>query len=247
MKKEKFVNEINYIINNDIKEFVELAIENLPDYFFEVAASSTGKYHPQYALGEGGLVRHTRAAVRFANHLFQIEQNQNLFTVRERDLIIVSIILHDGWKHGNQGSSFTTHEHPQVCADWITNDVLFEGLLNSDEKEIISSAISSHMGQWNENKRSKIILNKPETEVQKFVHMCDYLASRKDIEVLFDDETQNSQPVVVDINTYTMPFGKYKGELFTDIAKDHKDYLEWLKNNTSMKEPLLTFVNEVLK
>ena len=247
MKYEKFTKELDYIKSDDIRAFAKLALENLPDYFFEVAASSTGKYHPTYTSASGGLVRHTKAATRFANHLLQLEQNQNTFTERERDLIITSIILHDGWKHGNAGSTFTTHEHPQVCADWVETNEIFNEVLPMEDRKIIASAISSHMGQWNENKRSKIILNKPETEIQKFVHMCDYLASRKDIEVLFNEEQGSIQREVVDINTYSIPFGKYKGQLITEVAKDHKDYLQWMNGNLKMQEPLKTFVIELLK
>ena len=69
MKSEKFIKELEYIKNDDIRGFAKLALENLPDYFFDVAASSTGKYHPTYALGNGGLVRHTKAAVRIAFEL----------------------------------------------------------------------------------------------------------------------------------------------------------------------------------
>ena len=246
MKSEKFTKELDYIKNEDIRSFAKLALENLPDYFFETAASSSGRYHPTYALGVGGLVRHTCAATRFANHLLQLEQNQNVFTERERDLIIVSIMLHDGWKHGNAGSTFTTHEHPQVCADWIETNEIFNEVLPLEDRKIIASAISSHMGQWNETKRSKVVLNKPVTEIQKFVHMCDYLASRKDIEVLFDgvDSTKRES---VDINTYSITFGKYKGQLITEIAKDHKDYLQWMSGNLKLQEPLKTFVTELLK
>ena len=247
MKSEKFTTELNYINNVDIRNFTRLALENLPDYFFNVAASSTGKYHPTYALGEGGLVRHTKAATRFANHLLQLEQNQNLFTERERDLIIASIILHDGWKHGKSGSAFTTHEHPQVCANWIETSDIFNDVLPKEDRKLIALAISSHMGQWNENKRSKIILNKPVTDIQKFVHMCDYLASRKDIEVLFNEEQSSIKKETVDIDTYSIPFGKYKGQLITEVAKDHKDYLMWMSNNLQMQEPLKTFVSELIK
>jgi hypothetical protein len=246
MKSEKFIKELEYIKNEEVRIFTKVALENLPDYFFEVAASSTGKYHPPYALGEGGLVRHTCAAARFANHLLQLEQNQMVFNEKERDYIISAIILHDGWKHGNAGSSFTTHEHPQVCADWIAQSDIFNTTLPIEERTIIASAISSHMGQWNENKRSKVILNKPETEIQKFVHMCDYLASRKDIEVLFDgvESVPEEKP---DINTYKLAFGKYKDQLLIDVAKSHKDYLQWMDGNMKMKEPLKSFVAELIK
>lgn len=248
MKSEMFSKELEYIENNQIQKFTKLAIDNLPDYFFTVAASSTGKYHPSYALGDGGLVRHTKAAARFANHMLQLDQNKEKFNEVERSCIIAAIILHDGWKHGNNGSSFTTHEHPQVCADWILTNDLFKDVLPQKEKEIIASAIASHMGQWNTTKRSSLVLQKPVTTIQQFVHMCDYLASRKDIEVLFDGDTINEdvKPKEMKLEEYRFTFGKYNGQLITDVAKDHMDYLQWMKGNMTLKEPLKTFVNQLV-
>jgi hypothetical protein len=247
MKSEKFIKELGFIVSDDIKNFTKVALDNLPDYFYTAAASSTGRYHPSYALGEGGLVRHTKAATRFANHLLQLEQNQLLFNERERDMILSAIILHDGWKHGNAGSTFTTHEHPQVCADWVETSDIFNDVLPIEDRKEIATAISSHMGQWNTTKRSKVVLNKPETEMQKFVHMCDYLASRKDIEVLFYGEENNTPRVEADISTYKFTFGKYKGELITDVAKSHKEYLQWMSGNMKLNAPLDKFVAELLK
>ena len=66
MKEEVFKKELTYIKNNRYKENIKVLINLLPDYFFEIPASSTGKYHPYYATGKGGLVRHTKAAVRIA-------------------------------------------------------------------------------------------------------------------------------------------------------------------------------------
>ena len=54
MKSEKFAKELEYIKSEDIKNFTRVALDNLPDYFFEVSASSTNRYHPSYALGDGG-------------------------------------------------------------------------------------------------------------------------------------------------------------------------------------------------
>ena len=81
-----------------------------------MAASSTGRYHPSYALGNGGLVRHSKAATLFAKTLLGLEQN-NCFTSDEKDLILTALILHDGLKHGNDGSSFTVAEHPTLCVE----------------------------------------------------------------------------------------------------------------------------------
>lgn len=243
MENKLLEKEIEAIQDDSIKQFTKIALENLPEYFFEVAASSTGKYHPTYALGEGGLVRHTCAAVRFAKHLLQLEQYQNIFNEEERDCIISAILLHDGWKHGIGDSSFTVHEHPQVCADWVVSNEIFKDVLDKEKRKLIASAVASHMGQWNENKRNKIVLQKPVTEIQKFVHICDYLASRKDIEVLFDVPFESKQ----NVEEYIMPFGKHKGKLLTEIFKSHKDYLIWLQDNTTMKEPLNGFVKTLLQ
>ena len=65
-KVNVFEKEINYVKNPRYKESAKKLIELLPDYFFEVPASSTGKYHPSFALNNGGLVRHTKVAVRLA-------------------------------------------------------------------------------------------------------------------------------------------------------------------------------------
>ena len=64
--------EITYIQNERIRESLKIIIEMIPDYFFTEAASSTGKYHPEFSQGEGGLLRHTKAAVKVANTLLRI-------------------------------------------------------------------------------------------------------------------------------------------------------------------------------
>ena len=166
-----------------IKKFTEIALNNVPRYFYEIPASLSGKYHPKYTLGEGGLVRHTKGALRIANHLLSLEQYKNLFyTQIERDLIRASILLHDAFKQGDYESGQTKHNHPNICADW---------LLKLEQKEnpsiyvkVIADNIRSHMGEWNVSKYDSNVLEKPKTESQKFVHLCDYLASRKDIEIL---------------------------------------------------------------
>ena len=87
-KAEIFHTELESIHSEELKKFAEEAIGKLPDYFFEVAASSTGKYHPSYAIGPGGLVRHTKAAVNIASDLLNLEQNQAAFSEKERDCMI---------------------------------------------------------------------------------------------------------------------------------------------------------------
>lgn len=240
-KIECFKQELDMYANDDIKSFAAKAIMELPDYFFEVAASSSGRYHPDYALGEGGLVRHTKAAVRFANHIFQMEHVQEEFTERERDLVLTAIILHDGWKHGDDGKTHTVFMHPQVSADWVRGNANLDGFISGEEREVIAGAIESHMGQWNTNKREKNELKKPKSKIQKFVHMCDYLASRKDIEILFDNYEKPEPPSLDD---YILSFGKHKGEKLVDVAASDAGYIAWCKENMT-REPIKSLLKQV--
>ena len=70
-KVKCFEDEIKLLKIKKVRDACTTMIELLPDYFFEVPASSTGKYHPDYALGEGGLLRHSKAAARIGYELLQ--------------------------------------------------------------------------------------------------------------------------------------------------------------------------------
>ena len=177
-------NEIDFIKDALLKEFVEYCVEEAPDYFFEMPASTTGKFHLTYTLGEGGLIKHTKTAVKIAKDLLSLEQNSHL----PKDEIIAALILHDSIKKGNNGSNYTVTEHPLYAADFIEQkfeDFEFEvdcGDLDELREQVtnIQRLIRSHMGQWNLDYRlGKEILPKPQEEDEKFVHTCDYLASRK--------------------------------------------------------------------
>ena len=67
--EELFKDELNYIKSEDLKKSLVVILKSLPDYWYSVPASSTGKYHPEYALGEGGLLRHSKAAMRIGYEL----------------------------------------------------------------------------------------------------------------------------------------------------------------------------------
>ncbi len=183
---EVFNKEYEYIKSDRYKKCAKELVSLLPDYFFKVAASSTGKYHPSFALGDGGLVKHTKVAVKIANELLENDSIGHKFTDDEKDLIIMSIIMHDGLKHGKEESKHTLFEHPIIVCNHIKENK--EKLsLNDEEINFITKVISSHMGQWNTNSYSDVVLPLPKDKYQRFVHMCDYLASRKFLDVKFEN------------------------------------------------------------
>ena len=182
---EAFNNEIKYIKNERIKNSLITMLDKLPDYFYEDPASSTGKYHPNYALNKGGLLRHTKAAVRIAKELLDNPSLSN-FTNDEKDLIIMALTLHDGLKSGMTKSEYTLFEHPILMSNYL-KESKDELELSEEEVNYVASLIETHMGPWTTNYKGEEILTPPTTKGQRFVHMCDYLASRKFLEVNFDE------------------------------------------------------------
>jgi hypothetical protein len=177
--------EIEYIKDEKLKESAYTLEHMLPPYFFKIPASSTGKYHPEFATGDGGLLRHVKVATRIAYELLNLEMFKDKYSSEERDLLLYSVIFHDGLKLGLNESKYTAFDHPLIMAKFIrdNNDKL---KLNDNQIDIITSSIASHMGEWTKDYNGNEVLPKPITKYQKFVHMCDYLASRKLFDVKFD-------------------------------------------------------------
>jgi len=186
MEKSKcFEKELSYIKSENLKKAAVHLIEQLPEYFFLVAASSTGKYHPKYALGDGGLLRHTKAVVRFAHELLEDPSIGDKYKSDEKDLMLIALMLHDGLKHGVEKSQYVKFEHPLIMAQFIEEKGTDAGLSQS-EITFLKEVVSSHMGPWTTNSYSDVVLPAPKTKYQNFVHMCDYLASRKCFLLSFD-------------------------------------------------------------
>lgn len=241
---------LNTITNSDIKEFAMVLLEDMPDYIWHIGASSTGKYHPTYSLGEGGLMRHQIAVVRFLNFFFELEQYNSKLTTRQMDLMRVAELLHDGRKSGSQQdyetSKYTRFNHPLLMADEIRK---YDGkYLDHEEIEFIADVVSKHMGQWSEDRKSNVVLPKPSDRFSRMLHVADYLASRK---CLTMDFTGYIEPKSTTINPeeYVLPFGKYSGQKLIDIYKAHPDYCDWMENNIHKRDVLsvLKMVKEKCK
>ena len=71
MKKDVFNVELSKINDEEIRKSTETILELMPDYFFEIPASTSGRFHPDFSLGEGDLVRHVKVACRVGEELFR--------------------------------------------------------------------------------------------------------------------------------------------------------------------------------
>lgn len=184
-KSKIFEKELSFINNVEIKKFTERAIQLLPDYFFKIPASTSRKYHPQFAAGEGGLVRHTKAATILAKELFRLSMF-NHFSDDEKDIILSSLLLHDGNKAGNLGLH-TVADHPILMSQFLKNNPELSKMISGEWLLLICNNIEHHMGEWTRDyKTGEEILEKPKGRMQNFVHLMDYIVSRRVIEFNFE-------------------------------------------------------------
>lgn len=146
--------------------------ECAPLDFFLQPASRSGQWHQGYELGVGGLIRHTVAAMEVARTLFPLYH----FTKKEEDSIISALALHDLAK--------PSKTHP------IEVKALLEPMRDQwyNEVETVVFLIETHHGQWDYFGR----MPHPKSTSQQFVHLCDYIASRKNIAVDIHYKEENT-------------------------------------------------------
>ena len=185
-KIDVFNKEYTYIKNNKYRENLKKLVDMLPDYFFEVAASSTGKYHPEFTLGDGGLVRHSKAVVRIGVELLNNNSIFTTFKPKEKDLMLCALLVHDGLKHGLEYSKYTVFDHPIQMSKFL-KDNKDKFTWTDNEINFMCNVIETHMGEWTKDYKGNEVLKKPTDKYQKFVHMCDYLASRKFLNIKFEN------------------------------------------------------------
>lgn len=166
----------------------------LPDYFFDRPASSSGKYHPTFANTAHGLMLHSLAVVRLADMMFGI-YDENQYNDNIHNVVISAAWYHDMFKYGDPDEytpgKFTVHEHPVLAAQFFKDpDVIMfchnEFNLSQDDTNLISALIATHMGPFTTNKYSQVVLGTPQTSLQRLLHVADYLASRKENDVVKD-------------------------------------------------------------
>lgn len=199
---ELFRKEIEFISDETIQKIVVDTLDSSPECIQIIPASSSGKYHPTYSLGEGGLARHIKAAMGIAHSLIEIDIFKNMVLGVDnvdydtlliyKDVAYAALILHDCKKPDDTSKHSTVFNHPLLAAELFKE--IAKKYINKDNMEymklivpLIHGCIASHMGQWNTASYAKgIVLPKPKSGIELFVHLCDYLASRKFLVFDFD-------------------------------------------------------------
>ena len=175
-KSDFFKRELDLIVNEDLRMAVKSYLEeSVPEYFWEIGASSSGKFHPAFSQGKGGLVRHTKAVVMFAEELLRMS-SYAFMRDEYKDYVIAACIVHDTAKYGIKEYDKAEYKnHAPAAASafnaWCT-------LVGYNCSEFMLNAIASHMGQWSTDRDDR-----PFTNIDRCVHMADYMASRPFIDI----------------------------------------------------------------
>lgn len=200
--EETFKTELAMISDESVKAFTVAAFELVPTYFWTAPCSSTGKYHPRWNQGEGGIVRHTKVATFYALELTRAMPLDKEEVMRTgfgeklfQDVCVSATMLHDGWKHGPaftgdlssipqgntecHGIAWAKHIYETIVLPKLTGEVKEP----SFRIRAILRGIAGHMGIWTGPANMQFWPQYQKDSVLKkvclAVHYGDYISSRK--------------------------------------------------------------------
>ena len=186
--KQYFLEYLDFpmtFVNGKILELVDEYFNKIPDYFYKVPASSTGKYHPSFDLGEGGLLRHTQMVCETMREFERMDEYKNLNFFD----MMIACILHDTFKNGYVDNERTVSSHANIAADEFYNTYVYHKYSKEDLEETVGNVTYNYAGELDQ--RIMNICNmtrthtgqwgaiKPQSNCEKLVHLADYVASRK--------------------------------------------------------------------
>lgn len=245
-KKNIFKPLIEQFETQRYKDYCYDMVEHIPDYFFVMPSSTSGKYHNVTQCQEYGQIYHTYMFASILNHLLRLEHNQEKYDTPElRDSMRCIPIFHDAIKCGWNGSTYTVQNHPLLAKEWVLSTIV-EHDIPKENKQIIANACEAHSGQWNTDRKGNEIMSKPRNDLEFLIHECDILSSRADLDWIISNDLK----VVLDDAPHTapedfvMPFGKYVGLKLGEIYSEDPQYIEWAKENIE-KEPLRSKLKEL--
>lgn len=183
------------------------------------------------------------------NHRLRLKINKELYsTPEERDCMRCVPVLHDAVKCGWNGSQYTVQDHPLLAAKWVL-ETKVEHDIPMEYKQMIADMCEAHSGEWNKSRSGQVIMSEPRNPREFFIHECDILASREDLDYIIPDELitllgENAKVELPDINTYVITFGKHSGKTLLQIAKCDPGYISWAKENMT-REPVKSLLSQI--
>jgi len=203
-----FAEELGLIKTPSLIEFVLQCYDAIcPESYWTRPASRTGKYHPDLARGDGGLVRHVKFGCFWADRLSRTLGNGKADSdpgshSRYHDIAIAALLLHDVMKDGNpmldtergiiraeDGSladkvNGRWYREISGCHGVDMAKAIIANVLVDDptrEQFLVIMGVASHMGVWTrpDNFKPENLPDLEAREVARLVSTADYCSAQK--------------------------------------------------------------------
>ena len=166
------------------------------------------------------------------NHRLNLKGNKEKFkSPTQRDAMRCTPIFHDALKCG-ENETHTVFDHPLLAGKWV-RETKVEHDIDDRTKEAIARMCERHSGEWTTSKKSDVVLPEPENSMELFVHECDYLSSRNNIDMPIPEYLKAcfGEVKLPDINEHVLTFGKHKGKTLIEVNEIDKGWIHWAKEN----------------
>ena len=140
----------NHIEDPELRTLTLRLLASAPTEFYTAPASSSGKYHPQFDLGTGGLARHTAVVAVLGVDALRRYYPRNAEPPRHLvDTMLAAGLLHDRCKNGYpRWGRHTQAEHPQIAAQYIADEASGSVGKPSPLVSAVCHAVRWHYGTW---------------------------------------------------------------------------------------------------
>lgn len=235
-----FQPQLEQFETEEMRLYCEDMIKQIPDYIFEIASSTSGKFHNKTQCQMHGQVYHIVMFAEILNYLLALKHNKEKFkSAQQRDAMRCVPYFHDALKCGLEGQAFSVHEHPMLAGQWV-RETTVEHDIEDRVKEAIARMCERHSGEFVSSKRSDVVLPEPENEMERIIHTCDILSSRNNIDMLPSEYLLDILSEIdgnIDFDEeFIVPLGKYKNQKLIDIYKQDPDYIDWMETGIQRRD-----------
>ena len=234
---------------DEFKAYFMDMIAEIPDYIFTMPSSTSGKFHNSTQCQIYGQVYHVYMFDAILNHRLRLKGNKEIYsTPEERDSMRCVPVFHDAIKCGLNGSKYTVQDHPMLAANWVLETTV-EHNIPTSYKQMIADMVEAHSGEWNKSRAGKVIMSEPRNHREFFIHECDILSSRADLDYIIPGELkellgQNVKVELPDVNSYCLTFGKHSGKTLVQVQEIDPGWITWAKENLN-KEPVKSLLKQI--
>lgn len=168
------------MLKNDVyKKEASQLWDIIPNYFWHCPSSATGKYHAEDESLKGGNLLHTIRDMKVFMSLCEVENISDETFITEG---LFALLFHDSIKQGWSRSGYQTcFEHPLLAGKLVRSHA---HNISIDSRERIAKAIDSHNGRFTTSRFYEGALPLPQTQLEILVAEADYIASRRDFEII---------------------------------------------------------------